>query len=238
MLILEARERGCNKYEIHSILKAKLRVDVPSFSGIYNVLRRAGKNKLHQKMKEEKRRIIKEKAGELGHIDCHYLSKDLIEGSKQRYYLVCVIDSCTRIAWAEVVEDIKSLTVMFATLRCLNYIASDYDIKFAELLTDNGPEFGPRGSQNKDSHPFERMLKEMEIKHRYTMPYRPQTNGKVERFWRTINEDLIEGTSFASLDEFKQELLQYLLYYNKMRPHQALDGKTPLLFADSCQRIT
>ena len=102
MLILEARERGCNKYEIHSILKAKLRVDVPSFSGIYNVLRRAGKNKLHQKMKEEKRRIIKEKAGELGHIDCHYLSKDLIEGSKQRYYLVCVIDSCTRIAWAEV----------------------------------------------------------------------------------------------------------------------------------------
>jgi transposase InsO family protein len=82
------------------------------------------------------------------------------------------------------------------------------------------------------------MLKEMEIKHRYTMPYRPQTNGKVERFWRTINEDLIEGTSFASLDEFKQELLQYLLYYNKMRPHQALDGKTPLLFADSCQRIT
>jgi transposase InsO family protein len=33
-------------------------------------------------------------------------------------------------------------------------------------------------------------------------------------------------------------LLQYLLYYNKMRPHQALDGKTPLLFADSCQRIT
>jgi transposase InsO family protein len=237
-LILEARERGCNKYEIHSILKAKLRADVPSFSGIYNVLRRAGKNKLHQKMKEEKRRIIKEKAGELGHIDCHYLSKDLIEGSKQRYYLVCVIDSCTRIAWAEVVEDIKSLTVMFATLRCLNYIASDYDIKFAELLTDNGPEFGPRGAQNKDLHPFERMLKEMEIKHRYTMPYRPQTNGKVERFWRTINEDLIEGTSFASLDEFKQELLQYLLYYNKMRPHQALDGKTPLLFADSCQRIT
>ena len=71
---------------------------MPSFSGIYNVLRRAGMNKLHQKMKEEKRRIIKEKAGELGQIDCHYLSKDLIEGSKQRYYLVCVIDSCTRIA--------------------------------------------------------------------------------------------------------------------------------------------
>ena len=37
---------------------------------------------------------------------------------------------------------------------------------------------------------MERMLKELGIKHRYTRPYRPQTNGKIERFWRTLNEDL------------------------------------------------
>lgn len=60
---------------------------------------------------------MKEKAGELGHLDCHYLSKDMIVGSKQRYYLVCIIDDCTRIAWAEVVEDIKSLTVMFCYIK-------------------------------------------------------------------------------------------------------------------------
>ena len=63
-------------------------------------------------MKRERRKIIKEKAGELGHIDCHYLPKGLIEGSSKGYYLVGLIDSCTRVAWAEVVEDIKSLAVL------------------------------------------------------------------------------------------------------------------------------
>ena len=57
---------------------------------------------------------------------------------------------------------------------------------------------------------------ELGIKHRYTRPYRPQTNGKVERFWRTLNEDLLES------------LVEYLLYYNTQRPHQGLGGKTPL----------
>lgn len=236
-LALTARERGCNKYEIHSILQAQIGYKAPSPSGIYNILLRHGKNKLNIQNKENKRRIIKEKKGELGHVDCHHLARDMFIGDKKRYYIVCVIDSCTRIAWAEVVEDVKSLTVMFATLRCFNYISAEYDIKFAEVLTDNGGEFGPRGSKNKENHPFERMMMELGIKHRYTMPYRPQTNGKVERFWRTLKEDLIGGTSFESIEEFKQELLQYLLYYNKLRPHQALHGKTPLDFSLSCQRI-
>ena len=76
---------------------------------------------------------------------------------------------------------------------------------------------------------------ELGIKHRYTRPYRPQTNGKVERFWRTL-DDLIDGTTFASLAEFRDELEQYLLYYNEVRPHQALEGKTPKQINESCQR--
>ena len=75
---------------------------------------------------------------------------------------------------------------------------------------------------------MERMLMELGIKHRYTRPYRPQTNGKVERFWRTLNEDLLEGTTFDNGEELKDELQQYMLYYNTARPHQALGGKTPL----------
>ena len=69
------------------------------------------------------------------------------------------------------------------------------------------------------------MLLELGIKHRYIRPYRPQTNGKVERFWRTLNEDLIDETTFESIDEFKDELMQYLCYYNTQRPHQGINGK-------------
>lgn len=237
-LVLIERNKGCNKYEINSILLPKLKEQTPSPSCIYKILKRHGKNKLNTKMKEEKQRIIKEKAGELGHIDCHHLSRDTITNDNNKYYLLCVIDSCTRVAWAEVMTDIKALSTMFASLHCINQINSRFGIKFSEVITDNGPEFGPKSSTKKENHPFERLLMELGVKHRYTRPYRPQTNGKVERFWRTLNEDLIDGTYFENIGHFKQELFDYLLYYNKLRPHQGIDGKTPEAYAENCQRIT
>ena len=67
----------------------------------------------------------------------------------------------------------------------------------------------------------------MGVNHRNTQPYRPQTNGKIERFWRTLEEDLIIDTDFDSIEELKEELLQYMYYYNHERPHQAIQGKKP-----------
>lgn len=224
--VLEQRRKGINRYEIYAILKPVLKEHTPSPSTIYAISRRHGLNRLTPAMKKSKRKIIKRRAGELGHLDCHYLSRDLIVGSRQRYYMVSLIDACTRIAWAEVVEDLKSLSVMFAALKCINLLNAEYGIRFEALLTDNGPEVASPGKVAE--HPFERMLFELGIKHRYTRPYRPQTNGKIERFWRTLNDDLIAETTFDSVDHFKDELMQYLLYYNTERPHQALNGDTPL----------
>ncbi len=234
--VLAHRRNGVNRYEICELLRPKLKQLTPSASTVYRILKRYGKSRLKPKMSQRKRQIIKQKAGELGHIDCHHLSRDLIVNESVRRYLVCVIDDCTRLAWAEVVEDIKSLTVMFSTMRCLNRLQSQYHIQFAEMMSDNGAEFASRNHLS--THPFERMLVELGIRHRYTRPYRPQTNGKVERFWRTLNEDLIEGTTFDTLTEFQEELAQYLIYYNEYRPHQALNAKTPKQINQSCQRIT
>ena len=232
------RENGMNRYEICQELKSKGRDVIPSPSGVYKIIKRFGLNRLRPPMKEAKRRIIKEMAGELAHIDCHHLSKCLITGENKRRYLVCIIDDCTRLAWAEVVDDIQALTVMFATLRCFNLFRERYNIKFQEVLTDNGPEVGTRDSKKKMQHPFERMLIEMGLTHRYTRPYRPQTNGKVERFWRTIEEDLLQETTFDSSEHLKDELIQYLIYYNEFRPHQGLNGLVPKDFNKNCPRIT
>lgn len=229
--VIEERIKGNNRYEIHAILKPTLKSHTPTPSGIYAILRRQDLNRLKPKMRANKRQIIKERAGQLGHVDCHHLSKDLLINSTRRYYLVCVLDDYSRISWAEVVEDIKSLTVMFATLKSLNLLNSEYRIQFEEVITDNGSEFCSKHSPA--HHPFERMLQELGIKHRYTQPYRPQTNGKVERFWRTLNEDLIEGTTFDSIEHFKDELIQYLLYYNNVRCHQALNGISPKVFLET-----
>ncbi len=82
------------------------------------------------------------------------------------------------------------------------------------------------------------MLIELEIKHRYTRPYCPQTNGQVERFWCTLEDDLIRETIFDSVAELKDELLQYLYYYNQERPHRAIGGIAPALLNKKCPRIT
>ncbi len=67
----------------------------------------------------------------------------------------------------------------------------------------------------------------MEIKHVYTKPYRLQTNGKIERFWKTLKEDVIEDALYQNLDDLKEEMLGFLVYYNNHRPHSAIGGKTP-----------
>jgi len=171
----------------------------------------------------------------MGHVDCHYLSKDLLIQDKKRYYLVGIIDDCTRLAWAEVVNNIKSLTVMFASLKGMNMLHSQYQIQFQEMLSDNGSEF--KSKNNLEGHPYEKMLVEMGIKHRYTRPYRPQTNGKIERFWRTLNEDLIDGTTFENIEEFKKELFEYMFYYNEYRMHSSLGNITPKKFNDSVNEL-
>jgi len=229
--VVELRQKGNSKHEIVRILKPKLHKFTPSASGVYNISKRYGLNRLNPRMKENKRKIIKERMGQLGHIDCHHLGKAIIRGQRRKLYLVCLLDDYSRLAWSEVTEDITSLTVMFATMRCINMLQSKYGIRFEEIISDNGPEFGQRQSQNKMNHPFERMLIELDIKHRYTQPYRPQTNGKVERFWRTLKEDLIEETDFDSIEELHDELFQYMLYYNQERPHQGIGGITPVEMA-------
>lgn len=237
--VIEARHKGLGRYEIYALLLPRFAEETPSVSGIYNILRRHNMSRLSQPQKAEKRKIIKARAGQMGHVDCHFLPQNVVSNTSKRYYLVGLIDDHTRIAWVEVVDAIKSLDVMFNTLKIINYVNLHYGIQYEEILSDNGVEFTNHNPKTKVNHPFERMLLELGIRHRYTRPYRPQTNGKIERFWRTLHDDLIDGTTFESEDALREELCQYLIYYNEKRPHQALNGLPPKQFlTESCQRIS
>jgi transposase InsO family protein len=233
--VIAQRRLGLNRYEIYAVLRER-RMAAPSPSAIYRAFVRHGLNRRSKPMLEAKRRIIKDKLGELGHVDLHQLSRDcFLRPPAGPAYVVSVVDSCSRLAWADVVEGKKALAVMFKTLKLINTLNVRYGIAFAEILTDNGAEFAAR--KNPADHPFEAMLVELGIVHRYTRPYRPQTNGKVERFWRTLEDDLVEGTTFDDLHHFSNELLEYLIYYNEFRPHQAINHITPKAFALSKSEI-
>ena len=79
---------------------------------------------------------------------------------------------------------------------------------------------------------------EGEINHRYIRPYRSQTNGKIERFWKTIEDDLLSEMCFESFEHLQQELTEYMYYYNHERPHQGIGRQSPAQFNQNCQRIT
>jgi transposase InsO family protein len=234
-MVLEERRRGLNRYEIYAVLREKTGAS-PSLSTIYRITRRHGMNRLTPPMREEKRRLIKTKVGEMGHIDLHQISKDVfLEPPAKPVYVVSLVDSCSRLAWAELVSSKKALPVMFKTLKMINTLNARYGVRFAEILTDNGAEFCSKAKP--EEHPFEAMLIELAIKHRYTRPYRPQTNGKVERFWRTLDADVIEGATFDDVNHLSAETLEYMLYYNELRPHQALGGRTPKVAAEAADHI-
>lgn len=235
-LIIELRKQGNSRYEIKEILKQKDYLVAPSPTTIYNICRKHGLNKLRKSEKTERRKIIMSKIGELVHIDCHQLSKGItIAEPDKTYYLLGVLDDYSRTCWVELMEDKKSLTVMFAVLKAFNMLKHRYGIEIESVMTDNGAEFGSgKNTKNKEEHPFERLLIEMEMKHLYTKPYRPQTNGKIERFWKTLKEDFTEDSLFNDKEDLKDELLGFIAYYNEHRPHSSLNGKTPKEICKTC----
>lgn len=102
--VIAERAKGLNRFEIHIILKATLLEKTPSPSCIYLISKRHNMNRLTAEKKEAKQKIIKERAGQMAHVDCHYLPRNTVVGDSTRYFLVCVIDDYSRLAWAEVVK--------------------------------------------------------------------------------------------------------------------------------------
>lgn len=238
--IIELRSNGLNRYEIYNRLKEDYKKTIeklPSYSKIYNIFKKYKLNRLNNMLiankKKQIQKIIKDNVGDLVHIDCHYLPKNIIKDNFNRYYLIGIIDDCSRIITLTLTKDIQALTVMFKTLEMINFLKQVYNIEIKELLSDNGSEFGSgKLAKNKDTHPFERLLKELNIKHRYTRPYHPQTNGKIERLWRIIDNDLLEETIFDSEEHLQKEITKYCIYFNELRPHGSLNNKTPKEFME------
>src|SRR3989338_7287148 len=108
---------------------------------------------------------------------------------------------------------------------------SIHGIKIEELLSDNGSEFTTfTGSKRaKEKHVFESMLNIFDIRHKYTRPYRPQTNGKIERFWKTFYNECTRLQKISQTpEEFKAELEGYMYRYNYQRIHSGIKYQTPL----------
>lgn len=228
--IVRLRESGMGRYDIYQMMLPTYGSITPSPSTIYNILKANGLNRLIKQNKELKQRYVREKVGELVHIDCHYLPQGLIQNQKpkDRLFLVGMIDDHSRVVWVDVVDNIRSLTVSYSTQKLLSALNQNFGITAKEILSDNGPEFGSGPhAKNETTSPYKTMMAFLNIKTRYTRPGRPQTNGKIERFWQTIETELLHEQVYKNREELEEQILAYIIYYNLVRPHQGINNFTP-----------
>ena len=172
-------------------------------------------------------RYEKEMAWELVHIDLHKRKNIKWENPKKKKYLASVIDDATRISYTEVLSDKKAKTVANFIKRAYEWFKKKW-ITIKKLLSDNWLEFTTHHLSSRKYHSFEKMLVKLNIIHKYTKVRRPETNWKIERFWRIIEEQFFRKYEFTSNKDFNMKLMDWLVYYNTKRKHWWIKYITPI----------
>jgi transposase InsO family protein len=214
-----------------------------ALSTVSGILTRIGLGKLGRLGLEPAQRYERARPGELIHIDVKKLGRIQVIGHAvtgnraQRArrtrvgnagrllgtagweFVHVAVDDATRLAYVEVLTDEKAITAIGFLRRAVAHYAT-YGITVERLLTDNGSAY------RSTVHAI--ACRTLGIRHLRTRPYRPQTNGKAERFIRTMLGGWAYGAIYRDSAERNAALAGWLDFYNRRRPHGALSHKPPL----------
>lgn len=226
------RKRGLGPDQISWRLKI-------SRSTVYAVLRRAGISRLawmHRTTKEVVR-YEHPNPGDMLHLDVKKLGR-VPDGGGKRFapgfaetgagphskrsqgidYMHVAIDDHSRYVYVEALDDEKGVTTAAFLERALAFFSAK-GVTVKRILTDNGGNYC--------SFAFRDTARAHSIRLKRTRPYRPQTNGKAERFIRILQNEWAYSRPFRSNRERLDELSDYLDYYNYRRPHGGINGTVP-----------
>jgi transposase InsO family protein len=135
-------------------------------------------------------------------------------------YVHAVVDDHTRLAYAEIHDDARSETAAAFLERALAFYSS-HGIEARRLMTDNAWAY-TKGRALRE------LIRRQGLRHLRTKPYRPRTNGKVERFHQTMAREWAYGLVYRSHRERARALPHWLDHYNRGRPHSSLGGRPPI----------
>jgi transposase InsO family protein/transposase len=213
-----------------------------ALSTVSGILTRIGMGKLGRLGLEPARRYERERPGELVHVDVKKLGRiqrgpgKRVVGRTQRSlrvtdalgarrgtagwdYVHIAIDDCSRLAYAEVLSDERATTAVGFLRRAVAFFER-HGVKVERLLTDNGSPY------RSTVHAL--ACRALGIRHLRTQPYRPQTNGKAERFIRTLLGGWAYGAIYSQSSQRTTALDGWLWHYNHQRRHSALGHKPPI----------
>jgi transposase InsO family protein len=178
-------------------------------------------------------RYERDEPGELIHIDIkklgrfervgHRITGDRTGQSTSRgvgweFVHVC-IDDASRVAFSQIFPDEKGVSAVAFLAAALAYYAS-LGVKVARVMTDNGACYRSRV--------FGKACRDASLKHIFTKPYTPKTNGKAERFIQTALREWAYAQAYPTSDRRAIELPFWLHRYNWHRPHGGIKSKTPI----------
>jgi transposase InsO family protein len=201
-------------------------------STVSGILTRIGLGKLWRlDPLEPPNRYEKGRPGELVHVDVKKLGRigrpgHRVNGDRRTRsrgigweYVHVAIDDATRLVYVEVLDDEKAVTAVGFLRRAVDDFAA-HGIQVERLMTDNGSAY------RATIHAL--ACKALGIRHLRTRPYRPRTNGKAERFIRTMLGGWAYGAIYRNSDERRHALVGWLDFYNRRRPHRSLGRQAPI----------
>ncbi len=211
--------------------RISLHTGVPS-STVHKILCRHGLNRLawiDRPTGRVIRRYERDHPGELIHVDIKKVGRIPPGGGWRAHgrgkikkrprvgytYLHVAVDDHSRVAYVEAHDNEQAVTLVGFWRRAQDWFWAK-GMTIDEVLSDNGSNFR--------SSDFAEVLAERAIKHRRTKPYRPQTNGKVERFNRTMSDEFLYARMFRSENERRRRLDRWVHDYNHHRDHTAIGG--------------
>jgi transposase InsO family protein len=203
-----------------------------SKSTVGRVLRRAGLSRLSDLQPcEPALRYEHRLPGDLVHIDTKKLGRiermghritgnprDNTDGAGWEFLFVAV-DDHARIGFTDLYPDERHPSALQFLQNMIAYFRS-LGVRVRRILTDNGPAFR--------SQPFAAACQALRLKHKFTRAYRPQTNGKAERFIQSALREWAYGIAYNHSSERAQMLERWIHHYNWHRPHQGIEGCTPM----------
>ena len=203
-------------------------------STVWKVLRRAGISRPLRPVREPANRYEWPCPGDLLHMDTSEYARFQRPGhrvtgnrrSQDRHQLDgidvvhAIVDDHSRLAYAEIHDDQKAGTVVAFLDRALDFYQR-HGVNAKRLMTDNAWQYAR-------SRELRRLLERHRIHHITTQPYRPRTNGKVERFHQTMAREWAYGLVYHSHRDRAAALPHWLNHYNSARPHSSLQGRPPI----------
>jgi transposase InsO family protein len=134
-------------------------------------------------------------------------------------YVHTVIDDHSRVAYAEIHDDETAATAIVVLAHAIAWFAAR-EVTVERVLSDNGSAY--------KSHAWRNACAELGVVHKRTRPYRPQTNGKIERFHRTMTAGWAFRRLYLSESQRRKALPGWLHEYNHHRPHSAIGRQAPI----------